>query len=131
MPGADPTTTITDAGAALRVALALIAATGDDPGNPAHAYWRSSATAPLAALLFSASPQGNGAGITWARTILDHPGAESARAVDIVLATHADDVSAFYLESAWLRATGLRGALAASINAIMRAALNPAGAVAA
>lgn len=68
----DPTSTIATADEALAVADTMLATGGVGYGGAgggaavsAGGLWESTASAPLAALLYAASPQGNGLGMPW------------------------------------------------------------------
>lgn len=63
----DPTLAIASRAEALDAALTLL--NNATPRSAAAALWANAAYRPLAALLYTASPRGNGQGITWVRTV--------------------------------------------------------------
>ena len=79
----DPTLSITSADEALTVAETMLATSGVGFGGAssgqtvaAGGLWESTASRPLACLLYAASPQGNGQGMPWLLEAVEHLGIE-------------------------------------------------------
>lgn len=121
MTTADPTAAIDSGAAAYGVAHKLLNAAGDDPDAT---IWRACAAAPMAALLYSASPRAAGGGLPRVQEVLAMPRGESLTAVVDALAPIADP-NTTYLQSAWTSITNMHPAQAASIHVVIRQAIAP------
>lgn len=122
----DPTRRIATPTDALDVAARLLALT--DPA-PTYAIWREAAAVPLAAVLYAASPQGNGLGLNWVQALLSR--ADLAAATDVTEALSRDTMGYNYLSRAWLGAVTLAAPQADSIRLVMRQAVGGTTAAAA
>lgn len=121
MTTADPTAAIDSGAAAYGVAHKLLNAAGDDPDAT---IWRTCAAAPMAALLYSASPRAAGGGLPRVQEILDMPQDDALTAVVDTLAATPDPYMA-YLQTAWTSATNMDPRQAASIQVVIRQAIAP------
>jgi len=99
----DPTRSITTPGEALTVAEVMLATSGVGFGGAANStavaadgLWESSASRPLACLLYAASDLGNGHGMPWVLQAVENLGVDSD-----------DDTAAAPTKPSWLAAYGL------------------------
>ncbi|ULE31183.1 type IV secretion system protein VirD4 [Mycobacterium sp. IDR2000157661] len=80
MCSGDPTVDVDSAYAAIVAAEVLLGVGRPGLGRDRPAdYWQVQAVRPLAALLFAASPLGNGRGIAWVRAALDNDDPEDVQ----------------------------------------------------
>lgn len=121
MATADPTAAINSAKTAYDVACTMLNEAG---GERSAALWRRCAAAPMAALLYSASPASSGGGLPRVKEILAMPRQDAGTAVVDAL-TSSTDPNAPYLQTAWTFVTDMDPRQAASIAAVISEAIAP------
>lgn len=121
MATADPTAAIDSVETAYGIACKLLNAAGDDADA---AFWRTCAAAPMAALLYSASPAGTGGGMPRVQEVLAMQ-RQDARTAVVDALTPFTDPNVTYLQTAWTFATSMDPGQAASIRSIISEAIAP------
>ncbi|MFA7509957.1 MULTISPECIES: type IV secretion system protein VirD4 [Mycolicibacterium] len=126
MHAADPSFDVNSAHAAIAAAETLLRVGRPGLGRDRPAdYWDVQAVRPLAALLFAASPLGNGQGIAWVRAALDNVDPEDVRNPGWAQAALRCAVSAPVLGRSVVRALTFDARQRDSVVAAIRAAISP------